>query len=167
MLSRISKSSQTTKYRGFTLIELMVVIVMIGILSAMAAPMFSRVIPRLKTRAEARNMLNMIRLAKSKAISENAQFGVYIDANARTYRLFKDTVSPANATYDSGDSLITGPVNMDPNVVLVSCSFGNNSVVMLPTGAASQSGNIVVNSTRNDSRYTISVLAATGKSKIQ
>jgi len=167
MLSRHHIFLKTNRRRGFTLIELMVVVVTIGILAAMAGPMFARIVPRLKTRGEARNMLNMIRTAKSRAISENSQYGVYFDINNRSYTLFKDTVNPANASYDNGDSIVSGPVNLDPNAVYVSTSLTNNCIVMLPTGAASQSGNLIVNSSRGDSRITLSILAATGKSKLQ
>jgi type IV fimbrial biogenesis protein FimT len=153
--------------RGFTMIELMVVIVVIGITAAMAAPMFTRIIPRIKTKAEARNILNFMREARSRAIAENTQYGVYLNINNRQYILFKDTTNPSTAIYESADSTAIGPITLDPNVVYSSTSFANNCVVFLPTGAASQSGSVNINSTQSDAAYSIAVLAATGKCKLQ
>jgi prepilin-type N-terminal cleavage/methylation domain-containing protein len=153
--------------RGFTLIEMAIVCVLIGVLAAMAIPMFSRMIPRIKTRAEARNILNFIRIARSRAIAENTQYGVYFDTNARQYLIFKDKVDPSLMTYATGDSIVGSAVDVDPSVVYTAVNFANNCIVMMPTGAASQSGTISVNSSANDSPFTISVLAATGKTKLQ
>ena len=152
---------------GFTLLEMMIVVVLVGIMATMAVPMFVRTIPRLKARAEARNALNMMRTARSRAISENTQYGVYFNINGRTYVLFKDTISPSTATYNSGDSLLGTPTAVDPNVVYTSCTLTGNCVVFLASGAASQSGTLTLNTTDGSQSYSISVLAATGKTKLQ
>jgi prepilin-type N-terminal cleavage/methylation domain-containing protein len=153
--------------RGFTFIEMAIVVVIIGIMAAIAVPMFSRTIPRIKTRAEARNILNSIRTARSRAIAENVQYGVYFNASAKSYRLFKDKVDPSHMTYDPGDSTIGAPIILDGDVVYTGINFTNNCVIMKPTGAASESGSVAVDDTDGDSPFRIEVLAATGKTKLQ
>lgn len=155
------------RHHGFTMLEMMIVVVLVGILATMAVPTFVRTIPRLKARAEARNALNLMRTARSRAISENRQYGVYFNINGRTYVLFKDTVSPSSATYNVGDSLMSNPISVDPNVVYTSCTLTGNCVVFLASGAASQSGTLTLNTTDGSRAYSISVLAATGKTKLQ
>jgi prepilin-type N-terminal cleavage/methylation domain-containing protein len=167
MIPKNNKKSNGRGIRGFTMIEMAIVAVLIGVMATMAVPLFTRTLPRLKTHAEARNILNAIRIARSRAIAENTQYGVYINSTARSYLLFKDIVSPTLYMYNSGDSIISGPVIFDFNVVCTGTTFTNGTVVLLPTGAASQTGTVGVNSSSGDAPYTISVLAATGKTKIQ
>ncbi len=155
------------KAAGFTMIEMAIVAVLIGVLATLAVPMFTRTLPRLKCHAEARNLLNAVRIARSRAISENTQYGVYFDIGARTYTIFKDNFNQTQYRYNIGDSIVVGPTVIDPNVVYSGTTFINNSIVMLPTGAASQTGTVAVNTTGGDSPFTISVLAATGKTKLQ
>ena len=156
-----------TRAAGFTMLEMMIIVVIIGIVAAMAVPSFFNTIPRLKARTEARNILNFVRLARSKAVSGGAQYGVYIDINNRQYILFKDTINPAQVMYNTGDSVVVGPETLDPDVVLTNSTFTNNSVVFTPTGGASQSGSFTLDNTDGGSSYTVSVLSSTGKSKLQ
>lgn len=152
---------------GFTMLEMMIIVVIIGIVAAMAVPSFYNTIPRLKARTEARNILNFVRLARSKAVSDGSQYGVYIDTNTRQYILFKDTINPAQMIYNTGDSVVVGPETLDPDVVLTSSTFTNNTVIFVPTGGASQSGSFTLDNTDGGSSYTVSVLSSTGKSKLQ
>ena len=152
---------------GFSMIEMMIIIVIIGIIAAMAVPSFFSAIPRLKARTEARNILNFVRLARSKAVSDGAQYGVYIDTNNMQYILFKDTINPAQMMYNTGDSVVVGPETIDSDVVLTGSSFTSNTVIFLPTGGASQSGSFTLDNTDGGSSYTVSVLSSTGKSKLQ
>ena len=151
---------------GFTMIEMMIIIVMIGILAAIAVPTLFSGGPRLKARTEARNILNMVRLARSKAVSDGSQYGVYLDSSQKQYLLFKDLSNPALMTYDAGDSLVTGPVTYSPDLSANS-SFSGDVVVFLSTGRASQSGNFTFDISDGGALYTVSVLASTGRSKLQ
>ena len=152
---------------GFSMIEMMIIIVIIGIIAAMAVPSFFSAIPKLKARTEARNILNFVRLARSKAVSNGAQYGVHIDTNNMQYILFKDTINPAQMMYNIGDSVVVGPETMDSDVILSNSSFTSNTVIFLPTGGASQSGSFTLDNTDGGSSYTLSVLSSTGKSKLQ
>lgn len=152
---------------GFTMLEMMIIIVIIGILAAIAVPSFSSIMPKLRVRSDARGTMNYLRLARSMAISEGAQVGVYVDTVNRRYFIFKDTISPAMMTYNDGDSVMVGPEILDADVALFSSTFANNSVIFMSTGSASQSGNFVFAQSDGSNQYTVSVLGSTGRSKMQ
>jgi Tfp pilus assembly protein FimT len=149
------------------MLEMMIIVVILGILAAVAVPTFGDYIPKLEARSQARATLNYLRLARSRAISEGTQFGVYVDTNTRTYILFKDTINPAMKTYHLGDSIVVGPEIIDPDVTITQSTFTNDAVVFLPTGGASQSGTITFDKTGGGAPYTVSVLGSTGRSRLQ
>jgi type II secretory pathway pseudopilin PulG len=122
--------------------------------------------PRLKARTEARNVLNMVRLARSKAVSDGSQYGVYLDSANKQYLLFKDLSNPALMSYDAGDSLVSGPETYSPDL-LANSSFAGDAVVFISTGRASQTGNFTFDITGGGALYTVSILASTGRSKLQ
>lgn len=149
---------------GYTMIELMSVIAVIGILSAMAVPVFLRMTPRLNLKSDARTSLNYLRLARSRAVAENGQYGIYFDAGNHRLIFFHDTNLPAAATYEVGqDSIIDSTVVLHNHVAYNTISFAGNTVVFFPSGAASESGTVTLNHTETTRTYTINVLAATGR----
>lgn len=155
------------KTLGFTMLEMMIIVVIIGIAAAMAAPTFFAGVPRLKARTEARNVLSLLRLARSNAISNGSQYGVFVDIANRQYLFFKDIANPGSMIYEPADSIISGPESIPVDVAVLSSSFAGNSVVFLPTGGASQSGNFTFDISGGGALYTVSVLASTGRSKLQ
>ncbi|MEM7224697.1 MAG: GspH/FimT family pseudopilin [Pseudomonadota bacterium] len=70
---------------GFTLVELLVVMAIIGLLVAVA-PMVARgVLPSLQAKADAKEVLASLRSARAQAIRDNQETAVVFDVEARRY----------------------------------------------------------------------------------
>jgi len=155
--------------KGITLTELMAVVVIIGIVSAMAVPRFSTTVSRLKFRSAARNMVSKLRLARSHAITNKQQCGVYVDGDEKTLTLFLDTNNPAGFSYDSGSDSILAVDTLPNGFIHLSTDFGSPSIVYFPNGSASSTGNVWFLSYTEDDNVnfgSIEVLAATGRTKM-
>ena len=68
---------------GFTLVELLVVLVIMGLITAIAAPYFGRLAPRLEARATAREVVSVLRSARGLAIRDNREVAVVVDLEDR------------------------------------------------------------------------------------
>ncbi len=73
--------------RGFTLVELLVVLLILSVLLIAAPIAFDRALPRLEVRANAREVADLLRDARGRAIRENLETTVLIDVAQRTYRM--------------------------------------------------------------------------------
>lgn len=154
--------------KGITLVELMAIIVIIGIVAAMALPRFTRTVNRLKFRTAARNMVSKLRLARSNAITNKQQFGVHVDEQRFTLTMFLDNQNPGLCQFDNGDSVISVDTLPD-GFVYLNTDFGNPSIIYRPNGSASNTGNIQFLSYGQDDDVnigTIEILASTGRTKL-
>jgi type II secretion system protein H len=66
-------------HEGFTLVELLVVMLLVGLLTALAFPSLTRGISTLKLRTSSREIAATLRLARSKAIAEQQIYWVSFD----------------------------------------------------------------------------------------
>ena len=72
---------------GFTMLELLVVIVIIGVLAALSPPIFSSGVTSAQHRAVARAIAQELRFARSEAIANRTDVGVEFNLANRTYQL--------------------------------------------------------------------------------
>jgi general secretion pathway protein H len=77
----------TKASRGFTMIELVAVILVIGLVAALAPPMFSSGVTAAEHRAATRQVAQVLRYARTEAVAKRMDVGVEFDLEARTYQL--------------------------------------------------------------------------------
>lgn len=155
--------------KGITLIEIMAAVVIIGIVSSMAVPRFKIAMERISYQSSDREMLSLLRLARSLSISEKTQYGIYFeDTTPRKYRLFKDVSNPTAFTYDDSDSTIKIDT-LNGDFALLFTDIPGNSVVFQPNGSAgfTGGGNIISLAMSEDvvAIFEHNILASTGRVK--
>jgi type II secretion system protein H len=79
---------------GFTLVEMMVVIALIGILTAMIIPEMRGTMEEARLRATSRELINVFHLAYSRAVSLNQIHRVRLDEQTGHYRIEKGARDP-------------------------------------------------------------------------
>ena len=72
---------------GFTLIDMLVVIAIIGLVSAIALPSTTSMMSGYKIKGNAQAINNLVGLAKMRAAARFSRARVYADVGARTFRL--------------------------------------------------------------------------------
>ena len=75
------------KQDGFTIIELIVVIAVIGIIAAIAVPDFMSYLPDARLKSAARDVYSNLQMAKMGAIKSNSSWAVVFNASDGTYQV--------------------------------------------------------------------------------
>src|SRR3984885_11227134 len=91
-------------HKGFTLIELMIVVAIIGILAAIAIPAYQNYVVRARV-SEGLQLASSPKVAISEAFNSNAMAGLVAAAGAWT---FTPTKYVSNVTISNLDGTITG-----------------------------------------------------------
>ena len=77
--------------RGFTLVELMVIIAIIGIISTMATPLFMTFLRASETRGASRELAALLHQARELAIARNTNYRVEIEQDNNRLRFAQST----------------------------------------------------------------------------
>lgn len=139
--------------KGFTLLELMVVVAIITIFAAVAVPTFSSWSPRLKFRTSADEMHKVLMLARMTAISSNRDVVITFDQANGKYTVALPT---GNETYEFPDNVHFGTLT-------------SSTLTYYPTGQADINFDIKMYSSSPkvlDNKRKLSVRAVTGLVKI-
>mgnify|MGYP001053023738 CR=1 FL=1 len=98
------------KKNGFTLIELIVVIAIMGIAAAIAIPGFSRWLPDSRLKSATRDVYSNMQSAKLGAIKENGQWALVFNAAGSSYQVVS---GGADGDYSTpGDNIVKNTTNL-------------------------------------------------------
>jgi len=109
------------KNRGFTLMELMIVIAIIAIMASIAIPNFIGWLPERRLDAGAQDILQGLQKSRSKAIMTNRNVIVTFDAAANSFIAFVD--EDANGAQEAGERTVVDS-DMPAGVVFDEPGFG-------------------------------------------
>jgi prepilin-type N-terminal cleavage/methylation domain-containing protein len=116
--------------RGFTLLEMLVAIVILAILSALAAPGFMRWLPTYRLKGAARDLYSNLQLIKGRAVRDRGEWAIVFNSGGNSYQIVS---GGPDRTYSSADD----------NVVekTVSLSAYGSGLRYGPGGATRKVGN--------------------------
>lgn len=164
---------QSTDFtRGFTIIELLIVIVVLLILSSIAIPIGRKTTEYLKLKTTGDQIKNLLKVAQSKAMADpQVHCGVYLfpgtgSGNGKEYSMFFD-VNGNNLYDETIDEIYMGTYALTSGMTLSIPQVGgitDNVIVFRGDGSAKFGGSVIL---KNSSglQDSIHVLASTGRIK--
>ncbi len=99
---------QTGTSRGFTLLEILVVMVIAGLMIALVPPLFSGAVSGTKLKGSARDLAVVLRETRSKAIIHNAEQVVLLDLKNPRYRAGNARPESLPTKVEMAVQLVTG-----------------------------------------------------------
>ena len=162
---------------GFTLVELMGVIVVLGLLTTVTALNWKKIVPREQINAAVRTLSNTLNGTRSEAIARNAEFRVIYHLDEQRYWVetpFRETGGlaspriPGEEDPEAEKRATIDHTDLEDGVRMVSVTVDDEEYVdgevfvrFAPQGS-STAHTVVLYHEPTDSTHTIEVLALTG-----
>lgn len=162
---------------GFTLIEMLITVAIVGILAALAGPSFSTMIKNNRLATSINDVLADLTLARSEASKRGVRVTVCVSSNGTSCTtgsnwtsgriVFVDSKGSAGSV-DTGDEILRVSPAFTNSVTLNSASFTNaNYVQFRPNGMANSSGTLKICDNRAGSYGRTISISNTGRASLQ
>ena len=145
--------------KGFTLVEILIVIAIIGVLTAIAAPGISAWVETFKFKNTIREIGITMQLARMKAIASGVEYRVVFDLDAETFYLERGNQADGSDTWIP-EGVVTDVSSWADIAFVNSYTTGKRNKQFNPNGTSS-TGSIRLNNAKGK-KYKITLTPATG-----
>lgn len=136
LLNTLKEREAMKNSKGFTLLEVIIVIGVIGIMTAIAAPSISNWLPNYRLKGAARDLYGAAMRAKGEAVKRRVNcaltFNQTIGGTKNAYVVYADT--NANFKFDAGDNIILQVQQLPPKVGLDLTKYGGDGLSFVNNG---------------------------------
>lgn len=144
-LKKIHKKKKILGSKGFTLIEIIIVLVLLAIVAAIALPTFQRLVVNSPLKTAARDLMAEFALQKEKAIAESRQYRIVLDVNNGSYDI--QQCQNTGSTCSSWDSILVKNLNRYANDIAFQSASETNYIFQ--TRGTVSMGTIILRNSRN------------------
>ncbi len=139
--------------KGFTLAELMVVIAIIGITTAIAIPYFVGQMPRYRLNGAARQVMGDLMWARMEAVSQNRKVKVFFLSNNHEYKICDDADNNGTVADGEGDVRLKDIHDEYSDVTFDSTAFSDP--VFQPRGIVSPAATITLSNSAGEKKVKV------------
>ena len=151
--------------RGVTLVEMTMVLVIMGILAALAVPSFIKYLPGIRLKGDARDVASVSKLARMRAVAEGALYGIYFDDQSTPpqFILFQDVDEDEELSVLVDEVVFSRELYR--KTLFRQVNFPNNAAVFRADGT-SNGGWISLGLLQRSDSLVVDILPSTGRVKV-
>ena len=140
---------------GFTLMELILVLVVMGIVAAIAIPAFMGLLPAMRLNGAARQVMGDLMNARMEAVKQNNQFKIFV-LNNHEYLILDDN---DNDGIDDGGTETSRTVDIQSNYSDVTINYTGSAptVTFGPKGTAPDLDTITLQNSSGSKSVSVSI----------
>jgi prepilin-type N-terminal cleavage/methylation domain-containing protein len=152
---------------GFSLIELIIVVALIGIVAAISVPQVLRQMPRWHMKGTVRDIASTLMVARLKAIQANQDYSVLFSSSS--YRVEIDNDNDPDVEDWNSANMSRGSFDTDVSVVVSGTGCGGEyRIIFYPNGMRGGCDMVTISTTVGPSRSgTVSVGWVSGNIKVE
>jgi len=158
----MKKKNDVKKTKGFTLTELMIVILILGLIAVFSVPGYHRFMQTWKLNGEVQEFASMLRTARSAAVMKNIPVVFNFDMANNTYSYFED--NDGDGAHDTGEYR-SEVRELVPGVVITAHTLPSQILTFGRKGDTGSGGAITLRNVDNRTRV-VRVFGGTGNIQV-